>query len=379
MAVQPLSAAELQRWIEQKDPQAMLLDVRSEREYAEWRIQTDALPSLNIPLAQFEDEHQEAWRDVPADRKIAVICRRGRTAMIVAKLLDEKGYDVYCLNQGLQEWSQFYHDVTVAEGDGWKLLQLIRMGKGCLSYLLVSGGEALVCDPGRHVEAYLQLADREGAAIRYVVDTHLHADHISGAPELARAAGAAYLISAVEMEGAKLAYLPLEEHEVIRVGGVQVQVLRVPTPGHTPGSTSFLIADRYLFSGDTVFVGGLGRPDLGGKAREWAQQLYETVFGTIAKLADDVLVLPAHFSDLTRESCAAGYVGAPLQEIRANNFLLSTADRAQFTELTAGRVDAVPPNYEEIVQVNRGLLTVDADKRLELETGPNRCAVKHTI
>lgn len=378
MAVQPLSAADLQRWIEQKDEGAVLLDVRSANEFAEWRIQTDALPSINIPLAEFEDESLEAWNNVPADRKIAVICRRGRTAMIVANILDAKGFDVYCLNKGLQEWSQFYHGVTVTEADDWKLIQVIRMGKGCLSYLLVSGGEALVCDPGRHVEEYLQLAEREGAKIRYVVDTHLHADHISGGQELARAAGAEYLISAVEMEGAELAYVPLEQHDVIRVGAVGVKVLSVPTPGHTPGSTSFLIEDRYLLSGDTVFVGGLGRPDLGGKAREWAQKLYETVFGAIARLADDVVVLPAHFSDLTREAGAGGYVGAPLQEIRANNELMRTADPDQFTELVAGRIGATPPNYAEIVQVNRGLLAVDGDKQLELETGPNRCAVKHT-
>ncbi|MCK9910071.1 MBL fold metallo-hydrolase, partial [Microbacteriaceae bacterium K1510] len=123
------------------------------------------------------------------------------------------------------------------------------------------------------------------------------------------------------------------------VGSVDVKVLAVPTPGHTPGSTSFLINDTYLLSGDTVFVGGLGRPDLGGKAHEWAQSLYDTVFKKLADLPDSVMVLPAHYASPS-EINSYGFVGAPLGEIRKNNEIMRTENRAEFTEMvvaTAGQ------------------------------------------
>ena len=185
MAVHPLSAQELKAWLDGGED-FLLLDVRSPQEFADWRIQTDAVPQVNIPFDDFQDESKEAWRDVPADQKIAVICRRGRTAMIVSKQLEARGFNVYCLNKGMQEWSQFYHPVTVTKNESLHLIQMQRLGKGCLSYILISNGEAMVVDPGRHVEEYIAVAEREGAQIKYIMDTHLHADHISGAQDSGR-------------------------------------------------------------------------------------------------------------------------------------------------------------------------------------------------
>jgi len=376
MAVKPLSAMEMFNWM-QEGKDALFLDVRSQGEFADWRIQVTSIPQVCIPYEEFEDQSKRVWESLPTDKPINIICRRGRTARIVAEQLDAKGYDVYVLDKGMQEWSQFYHDVTVAEEAGWKLIQLQRLGKGCLSYMLLSGGEAMIVDPGRHAEEYLKLAAREHVNITGIMDTHLHADHISGAVEIAKRTGANYFISSQEMQDSTLSYQAVEDHEVFKLGEVEVKVMLIPTPGHTPGSVSFLVNDTYLLSGDTIFVGGLGRPDLGGKAREWAQKLYDTVFHSIAGLPDDTIVLPSHFSGV-EEFCADGYVGATLGSIRANNEAMRTEDRERFADLVAGRVGATPPNYTEIVEINRGKVVADGDKQLELEVGPNRCAVKHS-
>ena len=377
MAVKPMSARELQAWFDRRE-RAVLLDVRTEQEVADWKIHAKVLPLVNIPyVPDAENEMRQAWSEqLPRDVKISVICRRGRTARIVAEQLDALGYDVCVLDKGMQEWSQFYVPQLVAIEENMKLVQMMRPGKGCLSYIILSGPEAIVVDPGRHVEEYMALAAREGAQIRHVLDTHLHADHISGGRELAERTGARYYISATEMQGAALSYEALEHHPQIGMGRVEVKVLRLPTPGHTPGSVSFLVNDRYLLTGDTIFVGGIGRPDLGGKAAEWAQSLYDSVFGSLSALGDDLLVLPAHYAD-AKEINEHGYVGTTLGAFRSIQEAQGGVDRDSFTERVVSRVGATPPNYAEIVEINRGVLAADGDKHMELEVGPNRCAVKH--
>jgi glyoxylase-like metal-dependent hydrolase (beta-lactamase superfamily II) len=377
MAVRPMSARELQAWIDGRE-QAVLLDVRTEKEVEDWKIHTNVLPLVNIPYApDAEDEMKRAWSEqLSREQKIFVICRRGRTARIVAEQLDQLGYDIYVLDKGMQEWSQFYLPHLIAIEENMKLVQVMRPGKGCLSYMILSGTEAIVVDPGRHVEEYIALAAHESVEIRHVLDTHLHADHISGGRELAERTGARYYISATEMQDAALAYEALEQHPQIGMGGVEVKVLRLPTPGHTPGSVSFIVNDRYLLTGDTIFVGGIGRPDLGGKAAEWAQLLYDTVFGSLASFGDDLLVLPAHYAD-AKEINEHGYVGTTLGAFRSIQEAQGGANRETFTERIVSRIGATPPNYAEIVEINRGTVVADGDKCLELEVGPNRCAVKH--
>jgi glyoxylase-like metal-dependent hydrolase (beta-lactamase superfamily II) len=297
---------------------------------------------------------------------------------MVAEKLEEKGYKVCTLAGGMTEWSQFYHPVTVVASDEMKIIQVNRLAKGCLSYLVISEGKAAVVDPNRHIDEYIKLAEKENVEITHVLDTHCHADHISGGAQLAQKVGATYYISRSEMQGSEIPFEPLEEHDQIQFGDVQVKVLAIPTPGHTPGSVSFLVNEHYLLSGDTIFVGGLGRPDLGGKAREWAQSLYETVFTKIASLSDDIIVLPTHFADIS-EINQNGYVGATLGEIRHSNEIMRTEDRSQFTEqVVAGASGATPPNYEQIVEINRGNIKVNDDQATQLEIGPNRCAIHHS-
>jgi glyoxylase-like metal-dependent hydrolase (beta-lactamase superfamily II)/rhodanese-related sulfurtransferase len=374
MAVNVIHAKELHDKIEKG---VVILDVRNPDDYQEWKIEGKNLSSFNIPYFDFLDENEEVVQQLPKDEEIVVICAKGGSAQMVAEILDGKGYRVSYLEKGMQEWSQFYHPMTVVTEEQFKLIQVNRLAKGCLSYMVISEGQALVVDPNRHIEEYLQLAEKENATIAHVIDTHLHADHISGGHELAERTGATYYISSSEMQGSNLRYEPLENHKNLDFGAVQVKVIAVPTPGHTPGSVSILVNDKYLLSGDTIFVGGLGRPDLGGKAREWAQSLYDTVFKTIANLSDDVLVLPTHFANI-KEINEGGYVGARLGDIRKSNEIMRTEDRKQFTEMVTGTAGAAtPPNYEEIVEINRGTVEVSVEKATELEIGPNRCAIHH--
>lgn len=355
----------------------VILDARNETDYNDWKIEGKKLKSINIPYFQFLEEDDSIYAELPKDTEIVVLCAKGGSSEFVAEQLIEKGYKAAHLEGGMLSWSQFYHPTTVFMDDKTKLIQVNRFSKGCLSYAVISGGVGMIVDPNQKIDVYLNLAKQHNFKIEHVMDSHMHADHISGGRQLAEQTGAAYYISSGEAKGTHLQFKPLEQFNRIRVGEIDVEVLAIPTPGHTPGSTSFLVDNRFLLSGDTIFVGGLGRPDLGGKAKEWAEDLYDTVFHKLNDLPDHCLVLPAHYADI-REINDNGVVGATFGEIVKSNDIMRNADRKSFTEHVASAASSEkPPNFEEIIAINRGELHVNAEKATELEIGPNRCAVHH--
>lgn len=357
----------------------MILDVRNETDYNDWKIEGKNLKSVNIPYFHFLEEDESLYADLPKDLEIVVVCAKSGSSAFVAEQLLERGYQAVYLKGGMLAWSQFYHPTIVYMDEKMKLIQVNRFSKGCLSYVVISGGKGMVVDPNQKVEVYMDLARKHNFSIEHIVDSHLHADHISGGPKLAELTGAPYYLSSSEAKGSDLQFVPLEEFDKIRVGEIDVEILAIPTPGHTPGSTSFLVDNRFLLSGDTIFVGGLGRPDLGGKAKEWAEDLYDTVFHKLNDLPDHCLVLPAHYADI-QEMNEQGVVGATFGEIVKNNEIMRNADRKSFTEQVASAASSEkPPNFEEIIAINRGQLHVDEEKAIELEIGPNRCAVHHLV
>ena len=375
-SVQGITVQELHRRLN-SDQEVMILDVRNETDYQDWKIVGKRLRSVNIPYYQFLEEDESLCADLPKDREIVVVCAKSGSSKFVAEQLLEKGYKTVYLEGGMLAWSQFYHPTIVYMDEKLTLIQVNRFAKGCLSYAVISGGKGMIVDPNQKIEVYLELAKQHNFTIEHVVDSHLHADHISGGLKLAEQTGASYYISSSEAKGSGLPFTPLEEFKKIRVGEIDVEVLAIPTPGHTPGSTSFLVDHRFLLSGDTVFVGGLGRPDLGGKAKEWAEDLYDTVFYRLNDLPDNCFVLPAHYADI-QEMNEHGVVGATFGEIVRNNEMMRNADRKSFTAQVASAASSKkPPNFEEIIAINRGELHVDAEKAIELEIGPNRCAVHH--
>ncbi|MGG2952798.1 MBL fold metallo-hydrolase [Geobacillus stearothermophilus] len=355
-----------------------ILDVRNESDFRDWKIEGENFAYLNVPYFELIDGVDSIVDRLPKDQDIVVVCAKGGSAAFVAEQLTEAGVDnVYTLAGGMQAWSEHLHQAKVYEDDQLKIYQFIRVGKGCLSYMVISGSEALVVDPLRFIDVYEQAAQQEGVKITHIVDSHLHADHLSGGKALAERTGATYYL--MKSEGAVFDFEPLEQHETIDFANVHLEVLAVKTPGHTPGSVSFFVNGKWLFSGDTIFVGGLGRPDLGGKVAEWAADLYDTVYEKVAAMADDVIVLPAHYANLDEEINAEGYVGDTLGRIRARNEMMQNKPKDEFIDLVIQSANTeTPPNFEDIVAINRGLKTVDIETQRELEIGPNRCALHHT-
>ncbi|MCY0876047.1 MAG: MBL fold metallo-hydrolase [Firmicutes bacterium] len=231
-------------------------------------------------------------------------------------------------------------------------------------------------DPARHTQVYADLAHQYHAQIRQILDTHCHADHISGGTKLATTTGGTYWVASEEMQGSSLPFRSLTDGMTFRFGAAVMKVMTLATPGHTPGSTSFLVNDKYLLAGDTIFISGLGRPDLGGKAREWAGLLFQTVTDKLDSLDDSTVILPAHFSDPS-EINASGFVGETYGHLREQNPLLDEKSEDTFTEAVIAQIGLTPPNYTTIVDVNRGNRKLDEVEARELEIGPNRCAVKH--
>src|SRR5690606_24193468 len=131
--------------------------------------------------------------------------------------------------------------------------------------------------------------------IKHVLDTHLHADHISGGRKIAEATGASYWLPPKDAEEVTFAYEPLEEGRKITIGTTNIDIRPLYSPGHTIGSTSFIVDDQYLLSGDILFIDSIGRPDLAGLAEDWVGDLRESLYNRYKQLSDELIVLPAHF------------------------------------------------------------------------------------
>ncbi|SFE98568.1 MBL fold metallo-hydrolase [Alteribacillus iranensis] len=356
---------------------AFILDVRNESDFADWKIEGENLEYLNVPYFELIDGIEPILDKLPKNQDIFVVCAKEGSSKMVADMLEEAGVQASYLKGGMKSWSEYLRQTKVYEDSNMTVYQFVRIGKGCLSYMVISDGEALVVDPSRFVDQYVEVAKEAGAVITHVVDSHLHADHISGGILLSEKTGAAYYL--MKSEGAVFDFNPLENYETIEFNQVKLEVLAVKTPGHTPGSVSFFVNDTLLFSGDTIFVSGLGRPDLGNKVREWANDLYETVSSKVSQIADDVIVLPGHYADLDEELNKQGYVGSTLGDIRKRNENMFQTTKEEFLHHVEQSASSVkPPNFEDIVALNRGERTADTERMQELEIGPNRCAVHHT-
>lgn len=376
MSVYKITAREITEKVLNKE-NLFVLDVRNETDFNDWKIEGENFEYLNVPYFELIDGIEPIQDKLPIDKEILVVCAKEGSSMMVAEFLDEAGISSSYLEGGMKSWSEFLHQTKVYEDQDITVYQFVPVGKGCLSYMIVSDGEALIVDPSRFVDQYEAAAEVVGAKVKHIVDSHLHADHISGGKLLAEKTGADYYL--MKSEGATFEFIPLEDHEKIVFNNVTLEVLAVKTPGHTPGSVSFFVNNKLLFSGDTIFVSGLGRPDLGNKVREWAKDLYNTVYSKVSEIADDVIVLPGHYASLDDELNDSGFIGATLGDIRKRNEKMFNTSEEEFLDQVEKSASSVkPPNFEEIVSINRGTVSADVEKMQELEIGPNRCAVHHT-
>jgi glyoxylase-like metal-dependent hydrolase (beta-lactamase superfamily II) len=351
-----------------------LVDVRNEDEFKASRVEgRQAVPTVHVPYFDFLEDEDAALAGIPfaKDDAIVVVCAKGGSSAYVAGVLAEQGYtDVINLTGGTQLWADFYavRDV-VPPSDDLMVIQFDRPGKGSLSYLIASGGEALVMDPNRNIEPYLTEAKARGLTITQVMDSHVHADYISGGAKLAETVGATYhLHGACGYAGA----LAIDgQPGPIRIGSLRAE--KIHTPGHTPGSTSLHVNDRFLFTGDTLFVGSIGRPDLGGHAAAWAVDLYRTLFEVLAPLPDSTVVLPAHYADFA-EMREDGIVAGDLGSLRRENEGMQPRSLDEFIAFINANMRPAPAHYGQIRQINLAAVTACEDSMMQLDLGKNECA-----
>ena len=342
--------------------QPFVLDVREPVEFAAWSIPS----AVNIPIGELEARVSE----VPTDRDVVTVCASGSRSSMAAEVLSRAGRRVANLAGGMAAWAMVYDAVTV-ELDEVRVVQVRRRAKGCLSYLVGAGDLAFVVDPSLDTEVYRRLADEHGWRIVRVFDTHLHADHLSGARLLAEETGASIHLNPADTFA--FAYEPLRDEDRFELPGrVRFRVAAIHTPGHTRGSTIYVVADRLVLSGDTLFVDSVGRPDLADRAEEFAHNLYHSLHDKVLSLPDDAFVLPGHYGEDVIVAPDRP-VGVALGELRQVLAPLSY-DEDQFVSWATARAAPRPPNYAEIIQANMGRSDVPLLALRQLEVGPNRCS-----
>jgi glyoxylase-like metal-dependent hydrolase (beta-lactamase superfamily II) len=241
--------------------------------------------------------------------------------------------------------------------------QVLHEDLGCASYVVADGGEAVVIDPKWEIEDYLALADEHGFAITHILETHNHADHVSGHGRLAEATGAT--IRVPRDAGVEYAHEPFADGDVVEIGSARIRALA--TPGHRPEHTAFLIDDAtradapwLLLTGDSLFVADLARPDLAIEPEEGARRIFGSL-RRVLELDDFVEVWPGHIGG---SLCGgAGMSEKPSSTIgferRFNRFLRIEDEDELVRELTAA-LEPQPPNFRRIVELNRGPLLAHA-------------------
>lgn len=234
---------------------------------------------------------------------------------------------------------------------------------GCLahaSYLIGSNGEAAVVDPQRDVQQYLDEAERHGLRIRYVIETHVHADFVSGHRELAEKTGAEIVFGAAA--GAEMAHRAVKEGDQLRVGDVVLRAIE--TPGHTPEGISWLVTDttdpvapQRLLTGDTLFIGDVGRPDLAGSRgyspAQMAALLYDSLHKKLLELDDLTEVWPAHGAGSACGRNISIERSSTLGYQRRTNYALQPMSREAFVAMMTADLPPAPRYFPFDAEINR--------------------------
>ncbi len=358
-----------------------LLDVRANT--ASGRI--DIVPEaryVNIRGSQVMAMGADVRTAVPNGDPVAVVCERGNSSRQVAAHLIDLGYRAQSVKGGMAAWGMAVVARPLAPPPGFDLfIQFDRVAKGATGYLLGAGGEAVIVDPPRKAQPYLETARDRGLKVVAVADTHAHADYISGGPGVSRALGVPYYLhpedAILPYDGspAKIEFQRADEGADIRVGGASLRV--VHTPGHTEGSVTYLAgtgAGTIALTGDFIFVNSIGRPDLGGKAEAWTKKLWTSLERARGEWPAATRIYPAHYaSDAEREADRS--VGRSFGEIQSRNEPVGMRDEGTFTAWVMKKVGGGPETYRRIKAVNLGLVEVWDMEAQELDIGKNECAL----
>ncbi len=268
----------------------------------------------------------------------------------------------------MRSWSLAWNTAQTTISD-CQVVQVRRTGKGCLSYIVESQSEAIVIDASVDPDVYVQLLRERGWRLVAVADTHIHTDHLSRSRQLAHLEGAALLLPT--QNRAQYPFRPVADGDRIAFGSTAVVAVR--TPGHTEESTTYLLDYTAAFTGDTLFLNSVGRPDLeGGTRQELASRarLLHMSVSRLLQLPEATQVFPGHVSE------AIPFDGRMLSTTVGtvrDTVALARLEEAAFVQAVLARIPPNPPNHSRIVEFNeRGELPGDPS---ELEAGANRCAI----
>lgn len=367
METKEITVAELQKMFEESK-EVVVLDIRPHEQREEWKIADSIHKDAYAGLVAGD---KNALNDVSLEKHIPVVtvCAGGKTSLIAAGLLNEKGYNAYSLQGGMKAWNYAWNTADIKD-ESVTIIQVRRVAKGCISYIVASENEAIVIDTSLEPDVYIGLAEENGWTIKYVMDTHIHADYISRTIELAKATGATHLFK--ENAGVDYEFVPLSDREIVSFGSADLSA--VFTPGHTPESISYLINNEYLLTGDTLFTDGVGRPDLKAdhaQGLQKAEQLFNSLTKILALSDNDLLILPAHTSSAI--AFDGKIIGDKLSNLTSKIALLQL-EKEPFIEQTMQRIPATPPNYIQIATLNKSG-NYEGINPADLEAGANRCAV----
>ncbi|HEX4978118.1 MAG TPA: MBL fold metallo-hydrolase [Nocardioides sp.] len=356
-----------------------ILDVRNVDEFAAAPVEGPRpAPTRNVPvyrvMEELEDEAARTLEDA------IVICGQGNGSELVAEEFGDLGKRVRSLEGGTDAWNRLLvpFEITGLPAPV-RVWQFQRPAKACLSYVVgVPGERCIVVDPTRQPQPYLDLAAEHAMTVTHVVDTHVHADHVSGGPALAADLDVEYHLPPEDAGGVvPWPNRPLREGDLLDLGAAEVRVMSMHLPGHTPGTIALLVSDAVLLVGDTVFVRGLGRPDLTGQAEELARDLFRSVHERLRPLDPRTLIAPAHWSS-SEEINGDGLVVTTLEDVFTAT-LLNERAMERFVEEIVTSLPAAPDFYDTIRAVNAGKLAPPEDEVDLLDVGKNQCAASTSL
>ncbi|MHA2105706.1 MAG: MBL fold metallo-hydrolase [Candidatus Hodarchaeales archaeon] len=345
----------------------IIIDVRSPDSFKDWNI----FHSHNIPFKSFQSG--EFKKSLPkADKPVVVVCNRGNDSKLIANFLKSTNLEAVSLKGGMKAWNSILHPVNIPSNDSkTEIIQFQRLAKGCLSYIIVNNGEAAVIDPLYNIDPYINYIEDKGYETKYIFESHLHADHISGSRLLQDKTGAKLFLS--NKDPFNYDYEPIKYEESMYLGGDPI-VYPIHTPGHTKGSTCYKIAKDVLVTGDTIFIDSLGRPDLANKAVEFAHDLHNSLQNKIKNLPNDMQVAPAHHSKIAFEHLASA-LRISLAEVKTFDYFdLSEEDFINKVVSQTNKTER-PAIYEKIIRINSGAEFIIDNQISELEMGANKCAI----
>jgi len=375
MEIQSFTAQDLFTWLVEKED-FLLLDVRNDEEFGRFKVEGPyPFDMVNVPYMEFIEHEEESVAKVPRGKKVRVVCAKEGSSKYVGEILLNHGFeDVAHLLVGIRDWGNLLAPIRVGGDDNYQLHQFRRPGKASCSYGLTCGKEMMVFDPAKNIAAYTAFAEDNGCTIVKSFETHRQADYISGSMELNAKLGTEIVAPDDDFSVAAFDYTSAGDETIYRFSDGGPEVKAIHTPGHTPGSTCYLIDDRFIVAGDTVFIYSMGRPDLGGMAKEWSTLLFNTMTQKILKWDPSIMALPGHYMDWKEANDELIFMETlgRIKEINAD--IYGITDEDEFFRFIEANMRKQPDEYAQIREINAGLMTVDDDNADILDLGKNECA-----